>query len=232
MTDSTLKGRLAQVEEGIAEACHSAGRARSDVRLIAVTKTHPLEAVQAAYALGLRDFGESYAQELLQKREDLGTSLPDVRWHFIGRVQTNKAKILARADLVHGVGSLAHAEALARRADPERGVALLAQVNVSGEEQKNGFSFDDLRRDLQALLQVPAARLCGLMAILERGEQGDAARERFAAVRLLRDELEGRAAVSLPVLSMGMTADFREAILEGATHIRVGTALFGPRAPR
>ena len=109
--------RLAHLEEGIAAACESAGRERSAVRLIAVSKTHPLEAVKAAYALGLRDFGESYAQELVKKREDLGASLPDLRWHFIGRVQTNKAKILAQADLVHGVGSIAHAEALAKRAD-------------------------------------------------------------------------------------------------------------------
>lgn len=228
MTD-TLAGRLARLEEGIAEACRAAGRARESVRLIAVSKTHPPAAIEEAYALGLRDFGESYAQELVKKRELLDASHSDIQWHFIGRVQTNKAKVLALAHLVHGVGSLAHAEALGRRAEAGRSVAFLAQVNVSGEEQKNGFAFDGLRNDLEALLQVPGARLVGLMAMLELGEEGDAARARFARVRELRDELERRAGVELPVLSMGMTADHREAILEGATHIRIGTALFGAR---
>lgn len=225
----TIAQRLERLEQGIAEACRAAGRARDSVRLIAVSKTHPPAAIEEAYALGLRDFGESYAQELLKKRELLDTSHPDIQWHFIGRVQTNKAKLLAAAHLVHGVGSLAHAEALGRRAGPSRAVAFLAQVNVSGEQQKNGFSFDEIRRDLEALLQVPGARLVGLMAMLELGEEGDAARARFASVRTLRDELEGRAGAELPVLSMGMTADHREAILEGATHIRIGTALFGER---
>lgn len=224
-----LQTRLERLEAGIADACREAGRPRSDVLLVAVSKTHPLDAVKHAYTLGLRHFGESYAQEMEEKRLALRASHPDIKWHFIGRVQRNKAKLLAHADLVHGVGSLAHAEALGKRAEEGRQVAFLAQVNASGEAQKNGFEFDALRRDLEGLLEVPGTAMQGLMAILGQGEQGAAARGRFAAVRELRDALERAAGVRLPILSMGMTADHREAILEGATHVRVGTALFGAR---
>jgi pyridoxal phosphate enzyme (YggS family) len=226
MTDlDHIAERAAEVLDQIASACRDAGRDPSEVRLVAVSKRHPADAVRRAYEAGLRDFGESYAQEMVDKREQL-VDLADARWHFVGRVQRNKAKLLAGCALVHGVGSVQHAEAIARRAP---GTGVLAQVNASDEEQKNGFSFDGIERELDALLGIEGAPLRGLMAMLEAGDEGARARERFAAVRELRDRLAQRAGRELPELSMGMTADFREAVHEGATLVRVGTAIFGRR---
>lgn len=223
-----LPARLQAVEEAVAEACRAAGRDRAEVRLVAVSKTHPPDAIRVAYALGLRDFGENYAQDMADKQAALDPQLPGLRWHFIGRVQRNKAKLLAKAALVHGVGSVAHAEALGRRAEGGR-VPFLAQVNVSAEAQKNGFDPEELRRDLQALAEVEGAELRGLMAMLSAEDSQRRARERFAAVRELRNLLEREADMRLPELSLGMSADFPAAIREGATLVRVGTALFGPR---
>jgi PLP dependent protein len=220
--------RLSALEEAIAAACDDAGRDRASVRLVAVSKTHAADAVRVAYRLGLKDFGENYAKELAEKQALLDPQLPGLRWHFIGRVQRNKAKLLAGAALVHGVGSVAHAEALGRQG-AQRPVPFLAQVNASAEKQKNGFDFDDLRRNLSALRQVEGAALRGLMAMLSQEDSAARARERFAAVRELRDALEREGGVALPELSMGMSADFGAAIREGATLVRVGTALFGPR---
>lgn len=227
MTDvDRIEERAATVKAAIADACREAGRAPDEVRLVAVSKRHPPAALREAYRVGLRDFGENYAQELADKRAELAADLPDARWHFIGRVQSNKTKLFAGCALVHGVGSLKHARAVARRAP---GTPVLAQVNVSQEGQKNGFDPEELEAELEALLQVEDAPLRGLMAMLEAGDAGARARERFAAVRELRDRLVARGGRELPELSMGMSADFHEAILEGATLVRVGTALFGRR---
>jgi pyridoxal phosphate enzyme (YggS family) len=231
MDTHAISGRYKEVLEAIEEACAEAGRAPGDVCLVAVSKRHPPEAIRAAYALGMRDFGENYAQELAEKRSALAPELPEARWHFIGRVQSNKAKELVSADCVHGVGKLGHAEALSRRAVEGAPLRFLTQVNVSGEAQKNGFSFSDLRENAQALSALPGVRWAGLMAMLMEGERGEAARAAYGRVRALRDELEQLIGRSLPELSMGMSGDFREAIAEGATMIRVGTAIFGPRAP-
>ena len=222
---SRIAERAAGVRESIDEACRDAGREPDSVRLVAVSKRHPPAAIEAAYQAGLRDFGESYAQELVEKREALG-QLAELRWHFIGRVQKNKAKLLSQCALIHGVGSLAHAEAIARRAP---GTPVLAQVNVSDEGQKNGFDVDELERELEALLAIEDAPLVGLMAMLQQGDAGSQARSRFASVRKLRDRLAAASGRPLPELSMGMSADFREAVAEGATLVRVGTAIFGRR---
>lgn len=224
-----LASRLSAVEDALEAACERAGRARREVCLVAVSKTHTPDLISEAYALGVRDYGENYAQELHEKARGLAASCPEVRWHFIGRLQSNKAKLLTGVSLVHGVASQEQARALGRRAAEEEPVPFLAQVNISGEEQKNGLSPESIRRELEALCDVPGAQLMGLMAVLERGEAGLAACRSFAQVRVLRDELERRAGRSLPFLSMGMSSDYVEAISEGATHVRIGTALFGSR---
>lgn len=225
MSMSALADRLARVEEEIARACEAAGRRREDVRLVAVSKTHPPALLREAYALGVRDFGESYAKELDAKRQAL-QDLPDIRWHFVGRVQRNKAKLLRGVHLVHGAGRVGHVEALGAKAAP---VDVLLQVNEAGEEQKNGFDPDELRRDLPVVSQVEGARVRGLMTLPPLGEDPKRTRQRFASLRRLRDELEAAHGVSLPELSMGMSGDFPLAIREGATLVRVGTAIFGPR---
>jgi PLP dependent protein len=207
----TLGERIADVRARIARA--AGGRA---VKLVAVTKTHPVERVREAAAAGLDVLGENYVQELLAKR----AALADLRieWHFIGHLQRNKAKdVVGKVALVHGVDSLALAEALARRATSPQDI--LIEVNLGGEASKAGVAPADLPALLAALAPLDGVRCRGLMAIPPPGE----GRRHFRALAALaRDH-------GLPELSMGMSDDFEEAIREGATIVRVGTALFGPR---
>lgn len=221
-----LADRLAAVEEAIERACTAAQRPRESVTLVAISKFHPPSAIREAYELGVRNFGENYAQDLVRKRAELEASCPELRWHFTGRVQRNKAKLLQNVHLVHGIGSREQLEAVAHRAGP---TDVLLQVNAAGEQQKNGFDPDELRRDLGALLEIEGARVRGLMNLPPQDEDEAAVARRFAEVRALRDDLEERFGVKLPELSMGMSGDFPLAIREGATLIRIGTALFGPR---
>ena len=224
-----LRARLVDVEARIAAACARSGRPREAVTLVAVTKTHPVEVVAAAAAVGLADVGENRVQELVAKR----ASLPDVplAWHHIGRVQTNKARDLVRhADLVHGVASRHAAEALAARAVREgRVVRVLVQVNVSGEDTKDGVVPDDAPALVAALAALDGLRVDGLMGMAAPSDDPDDARPAFRRLRVLRDTLRTDA-LPLAVLSMGMSDDFAVAIEEGATHVRIGSALFGARA--
>ena len=226
--------RRAEIEARVAAACARAGRAVEAVTLVAVTKTHPASTVAAAAAAGLAHMGENRVQELAEKREALGAlATPGgetVVWHHIGRVQTNKARELARhADLVHGVDSLRVAEALARRAEDEgRVLPVLIQVNISGEDSKGGVEPGDVPALVAAASALPALRLDGLMGIAAPADDPEAARPAFRLLRRLRDA-SATDAHPLTVLSMGMSDDFEVAIEEGATHIRVGSALFGAR---
>jgi pyridoxal phosphate enzyme (YggS family) len=207
----TLAERIADVRARIARA--AAGR---QITLVAVTKTHPPETVRAAFAAGLSTFGENYVQELGAKQAALA-DLP-VAWHFVGHLQRNKAKdVVGRVALVHGVDSAALAEALARRATSIQDV--LIEVNVGGEASKAGVAPADLAALLRAIAPLDKVRCRGLMAIPPPGG-GRAHFQRLAA--LARDH-------GLPELSMGMSDDFELAVEEGATIVRVGTALFGPR---
>jgi pyridoxal phosphate enzyme (YggS family) len=206
-----LAERIADVRGRIARA--AGGRA---VKLVAVTKTHPAETVRAAHAAGLDCFGENYVQELNAKRAalaDLG-----LEWHFIGHLQRNKAKdVVNRVALIHGVDSVALAEALARRATAPQDV--LVEINVGGEASKAGVAPADLPAILAGLAPLELVRCLGLMAIPPPG----AGRASFRLLATLaRDH-------GLPELSMGMSDDFEAAVEEGATIVRVGTALFGPR---
>jgi pyridoxal phosphate enzyme (YggS family) len=191
-----------------------------------VSKAHPEEAVRAAYAAGLRVFGENYAQELARKAAAL-EDLRDVRWRFIGHLQRNKIKLIERANAtVDTVDSLRLAEAISSRAAArDTTVELLLQVNVGGEAQKSGCTAQEVPALVDAVRALPNVELRGLMTVAPHYDDPDEARPVFAALR------EIAAAHGLPELSMGMTHDLEAAVLEGATMLRIGTALFGPRPP-
>ena len=222
---------LAEVRERIARAAEACGRDPGGVKLVAVSKTKPAEAVREAYAAGQRAFGENYAQELVTKREVLG-DLAEIEWHFIGHLQTNKAKVIAKwAHVVHTVDSPVLARELARRlraAGRTGTLPVLLEVNVSGEVQKHGATGGELEEVMAAVRAEPALVLRGLMTMPPFGDP-DAARKTFSTLASLRT-LHGGA--SLPELSMGMSGDLEIAVACGATMVRVGTAIFGERAER
>jgi pyridoxal phosphate enzyme (YggS family) len=227
----TLSASLGALQQEMATSARSAGRSEDSVTLIAVSKGHPPEAVRAAAGLGLRDFGESYLQEALPKIAGLRDL--DLRWHFIGRIQSNKTRAIAEQfDWVHGIDRLQVAQRLsAQRPHFAPLLQSCIQVNIDGEAGKAGVApaaAADLASAVQAL---PRLRMRGLMCILPEGRGAAADRRSFAALRALLQQLAARGLV-LDTLSMGMSGDFREAIAEGATMVRIGTALFGPRNPQ
>ena len=220
---------LARVTERIAAAAKAAGRDPSRIKLVAVTKTHGAEVIREAYACGQRAFGESYAQELGEKASALA-DLGEVEWHFIGHLQTNKAKIVAKhAHVVHTVHSRELAAELGKRvAGAGRApLSVLVEVKLSEEASKHGAAPADLGALLEAIDEDSRLRLRGLMTMPPLGDL-DLARRTFEALALLRDRQGGE--TRLPELSMGMTHDFETAIACGATLVRVGTAIFGERA--
>jgi hypothetical protein len=223
------RARLVRAE--IAAAAASAGRNVSDITLLAVSKAQPAEAVRAAFAAGLTDFGESYLNEALAKLEAL-EDLP-LTWHFIGRLQANKTRPIAeRFQWVHGVDRVHIAERLAQQRPvhaPPLNVCL--QVNLAGEHSKAGVTPAELPALAAAVAALARLRLRGLMCIPPPETGPQAQRAWFAQLRQLRDGLNAEGA-ALDTLSMGMSADFPSAILEGSTIVRVGTALFGERPPR
>lgn len=224
-----FKDRLDRVRERIARACARAGRDPADVTLVAVSKFHPPGAVAALHALGQDIFGESYVQEALPKMEALART--GVRWHFIGRLQKNKAKFaVGRFELIHTVDSLDLARTLQKRA-AEAGVVqpVLIQVNVDDEPQKAGVPVSGALDLAGAVCGMAALDLRGLMVLPRLFDAPEAARPAFAALRALRDDLAAGLSRPLPVLSMGMSGDLEPAVEEGATHVRIGTDLFGPR---
>jgi hypothetical protein len=221
---------LEQVRSKIVEAAQKCGRAPGEVQLIAVSKTHEAEKVRAAFDAGQEIFGESKVQEARAKIPLLPSA---VRWHFIGRLQKNKVRhALPLFELFHGVDSLALAENMNRIAE-EGGLRprLLLEVNVAGEGSKIGFAPEQLRAQFEQINSLGRITIEGLMAIPPLAEEAEASRKYFVLLRELRDRLEKEFAVSLPQLSMGMSNDFTIAIEEGATLVRVGTAIFGPRTP-
>jgi pyridoxal phosphate enzyme (YggS family) len=225
----TVRDGLAQVQARVARAAEACGRDASTVKLVAVSKTKSPEAVREAYAAGQRAFGESYAQELASKREALA-DLADIEWHFIGHLQTNKAKLVARAaDVVHAVDSSVLARELGKRLDAagRRGpIPVLVEVNITAEPQKHGAAPSDLAEVIAAVNAQPQLALRGLMTMPPLGDLTLARRtfEALASLRLLHGGIR-----ILPELSMGMSADLEIAIAAGATMVRVGTAIFGER---
>jgi pyridoxal phosphate enzyme (YggS family) len=219
---------LAQVRLRIERAANAAGRSSAEVKLIAVSKTKSADAIREAYAAGQRAFGENYAQELAVKAEALA-DLPDLEWHFIGHLQTNKAKVAARfARVVHTVDSVALARELAKRAARDRALPLdvLIEVNVGREPQKAGASPGEIEEVMNAVRAAPSLALRGLMTMPPAGDPA-AARQTFETLALLR-KLHGGVA-ALPELSMGMSDDLEIAVACGASYVRVGRAIFGER---
>lgn len=228
--DSTLIAqRLSKVRARIERAARVAGREPQTVRLLAVSKQQPAAAVRAAYAAGQRDFGENYVQELLAKHEQL-RDLPDLRLHFIGQLQRNKARRVAEASTsVHSVDSQKLVEVLGRHArERERPLGVFIQVNVSDEPQKGGCDPAQLAELLAAVGAQPSLRLLGLMAVPQAGLSGAPLLAQFERVSELRRSHGGL--LRLPELSLGMSHDFEAAIAAGSTWVRIGAAVFGPRS--
>jgi PLP dependent protein len=214
----------------IGNAARNAGRDPATVRLLAVTKKQPVDTVRAAAAAGLSDFGESYAQEGIQKIEALAGMR--LTWHFIGQLQSNKTREIAqRFDWVHTVDRLRVAERLnAQRPAHASPLQVLIQVRLADEPGKGGVAPGDLASLAHAVAALPRVRLRGLMCMPPATSDLDAQRAPFRRLRDLRDRLND-ADLHLDCLSMGMSDDLEAAVMEGATIVRVGTALFGPRPP-
>jgi len=228
VTAGAVAERVASLRARIAAAALRAGRAPSDVLLIAVSKTQPPAAIAEAIAAGIQAIGENRVQEAAPKIEALRVSHPGVRWHLVGHLQRNKAAAAVQLfDMLHGVDSEPLARAMSARAT--RTVPILLEVNVAGEATKFGVRPQDAARLAERIGALPHLELQGLMTVAPQVDHPEEVRPVFRALRELRD------AIGLRELSMGMTEDFEIAIDEGATMVRIGRAIFGPRhahAPR
>ncbi|PYJ10861.1 MAG: YggS family pyridoxal phosphate-dependent enzyme [Verrucomicrobia bacterium] len=227
---TSIAENLESVRLQIAEAAKKSGRSLDDIELIAISKTHEAEKVRAALEVGQQTFGESRVQEARAKIPLLPST---ARWHFVGRLQKNKIRhALPLFELFHSIDSIGLARDMNRIAD-EEGLhpRVLLEVNVAGEGSKIGFAPDSLRAEMEALLGLPRLTIEGLMTIPPLAPEAGDSRKFFVALRALRDQFENEFSVQLPRLSMGMSGDFGIAIEEGATLVRVGTAIFGRRTP-
>lgn len=226
-----MAARIAAVRAVIAEHAQRVGRDPRHVRIVAVTKTLPPAVVQASLDAGLTDVGENYVQEARAKRE---ASPPGATWHLIGGLQQNKAKVaVAVFDRVHSVDSSRIADALDREAAAAgRRLPVLLQVNLSGAAAQRGVVPDAVPALARHVVGLRALALDGLMTIATAGGTEAMLRGQFRSVRTLRDDVQRSLGVELPHLSMGMSDDFSLAVEEGATLVRLGRALFGPRGPR
>jgi len=226
---ASIAENLERVGEQIAQAASKAGRAIDEIELVAISKTHDAEKVREATEAGQTLFGESRVQEARVKIPALPSNL---RWHFVGHLQKNKIRhALPLFELIHSVDSLALAKDINRIAE-EDGLhpRVLLEVNVAGEGSKFGFTPEKLREDLENLLELPRLSILGLMTIPPIADEAEASRKHFVQLREVRDRLQTEFHVDLAQLSMGMTQDFAVAVEEGATLVRVGTAIFGERS--
>ena len=227
----SIAENLERVREQITQAAAKAGRPVNEIELVAITKKHPAEKVREAVEAGHTLFGESRVQEARAKIPELPSNL---RWHFVGHLQKNKIRhALPLFELFHGVDSLALAQEMERIAAEEgEHPRVLLEVNVAGEGSKFGFKTETLRAEIGSLLALPRLSIEGLMCIPPLADEAESSRNYFAQLRELRDSIEKEFDVKLPHLSMGMTHDFWIAVEEGATLVRVGTAIFGERPKR
>jgi PLP dependent protein len=232
MAQTTIQENLARLRERIAAAASRAGRNADEITLIGVSKTHPASAIQQAFDAGLRHFGENRVQEWEGKRGEIA-HLPAI-WHLIGHLQSNKAaKAAGLFRSIDAVDDWALAQKLDRAASavpPASRLRVLMEVHIGEEATKGGCSETDLPELAEKIMPLPHLELAGLMCIPPFLENVEEVRPFFARLRSLRDQLESRLSRKLPVLSMGMSHDFEAAIQEGATEVRVGTALFGTRS--
>ena len=225
-----ISDNLRLVEENIAAACKRAGRRREEVKLIAVSKTHPVEAVKEAMRCGIRSFGENKVQELKEKMETLGDELD---WHLIGHLQTNKVKyVVGKVSLIHSLESIRLAEALEKEA-LKQGVVVdvLVEVNIAGEDTKFGVLPENVEDFIREVAKFEHIRVKGLMTVAPIAEESEENRKYFKNLNKIMVDLNSKNIhnVSMSVLSMGMTGDYETAIEEGATLVRVGTGIFGHR---
>ncbi|MCQ2531258.1 MAG: YggS family pyridoxal phosphate-dependent enzyme [Saccharofermentans sp.] len=229
----TLKMRADKVREDIARACVECGRDPSEVTLVGVSKVFPVEYAEAAVAGGLLDLGENRVQELVPKHERLDELGLNPKWHLIGTLQKNKVKyIIGKTYLIHSVNTVDLAQEISKRSEATGIITdILLQANVSGEESKHGFAPSELEGVIEQIESMNGVRIRGLMTMAPIQEYDGQAREVFAETKKIFDSLKCK--VSDPdkwdVLSMGMSQDYKYAIMEGATHIRIGTAIFGDR---
>ena len=225
----TIAENLERVRTRIADAAAKSGRSVDDVDLVAISKTHDAEKVREAIEAGQQLFGESKVQEARAKIPDLPSS---TRWHFVGHLQKNKIRhALPLFELIHSVDSLALAQETNRIAE-EEGLhpRVLLEVNVAGEGSKFGLAPEKLRAEMESLLALPRLSILGLMCVPPIAEEAEISRKYFVKLRELRDRVQGEFHVDLAQLSMGMTQDYAVAVEEGATLVRVGTAIFGERS--
>ncbi|HEV2045984.1 MAG TPA: YggS family pyridoxal phosphate-dependent enzyme [Chthoniobacterales bacterium] len=228
---NSISENLERVREQIAQAAAKAGREVNEIELVAISKTHDAEKVREVVEAGQSLFGESRVQEARVKIPELPSNL---RWHFVGHLQKNKIRhALPLFEMIHSVDSLELAQDMNRIAE-EEGLhpRVLLEVNVAGEGSKFGFQPDTLREQMESLLALSRLSILGLMTIPPLAEDAEASRKFFVKLRDLRDQLQKEFHVDLAQLSMGMTQDFPIAVEEGATLVRVGTAIFGERHRR
>jgi len=226
-----LAENLEEIEQRIHAACARAGRTRESVLLLAVSKTHPPETISEAVNLGLTNFGENKVQEAKAK---IPNAPGKARWHFIGHLQSNKCRDAVELfEMIQGVDSLAIAQEINKRAEQaSKTMPILLEINVAGEGSKFGYNPEQMLAELKTLNALPRLEIHGLMAIPPYTPEPEKARPYFQKLRELKQQAEAVLGAPLPHLSMGMSGDFEVAIEEGATIVRIGTALFGERKYR
>ena len=225
-----LKENLQKVEENIEAACKRAGRDRSEVTLIAVSKTKPVDMLQEVYDTGIREFGENKVQEMMDKYEVLPK---DIHWHMIGHLQRNKVKyLMGKTALIHSVDSLRLAEEISAQSVKHDVITdILIEVNIAGEESKFGTSKEEAMALVEAAAKLPNIHICGLMTIAPYVDDPEDNRKYFRGIRELSVDIKEKNIdnVDMRILSMGMSGDYEVAIEGGATMVRVGTGIFGAR---
>ena len=225
-----LSENLRDVEKRIEEACKRSNRDPKEVTLIAVSKTKPVEMLQEVYDAGARNFGENKVQEIMDKYDHLPQ---DIHWHMIGHLQRNKVKyIVDKVQMIHSVDSLRLAETIDKEAKKKNvTVPILIEVNVAEEDSKFGLSLEEVTALAEEISKLSNVRVCGLMTVAPFVEDPEENREVFRSLKKLSVDIEAKNInnVTMSVLSMGMTNDFEVAVEEGATMVRVGTAIFGAR---
>src|SRR5690554_1133951 len=234
MLHSVITEHIAKVRQQVEQACHKFGRNPSKVKVLAVSKTQPAEAIRVAAATGQQAFGENYLQEALQKQQELA-DLPELEWHFIGAVQSNKTREIA--ENFAWLHTLAR-QKIAQRLNDQRPAKLpklkvLIQVNISNEASKAGILPSEVLGFAKQLLELPRLEVCGLMCIPKASEDFTQQRQAFAQLADLQVQLmQALPELNLTTLSMGMSGDLEAAIAEGSTLVRIGTAIFGAREPK
>lgn len=230
MSNISIKDNLTNVQSKIEASCKKAQRNKDDVTLVAVSKTKPNEMIEEAYALGIRDFGENYVQELTEKYDTLPK---DIRWHMIGHLQTNKIKyIIDKVYMIHSVDTVHLAEAINKEAIKRNiRVKILLEVNVAQEETKFGFTSSNLSEEYIKIKDLEGIEICGLMTSAPYVENPEDNRQYFVELRSLMVDLKDKGLYNKDKywLSMGMTGDYETAVEEGADFVRVGTGIFGAR---